>query len=368
MRWDYLGIFGGLLKRKRNSKILIPKTECTNCKHSQELPFKFCPNCGQSTRESKITFWSLLSEVFSNIFNLDASLYRSFFWLPVPAYLSKKYVKGERKQFLNPVRFFFFSMLVFFALLVGFIDMDALKQSNNEQLMTIERSLLLDSFNNEINKPLYANLDSAQILGLKNSLFNGVVPSNQDTVLDVGLDTMDVISFSHGIKLLRKDLFNKPIDEILQENQDASWSSRLMMGQMIRVVRNISGATNFFVGNGIWVFVAGIFLLSFVMKTIYLRKKRFFIEHSIILFHTHAFAFVVGTICMLVYKFGFKDPSIFLVGLVLSVLYVLLSMKRYYGQGWIKTIIKLIIITFFYFMIMAILVSIVLLLSIILFN
>ncbi|MEE9373530.1 MAG: DUF3667 domain-containing protein [Saprospiraceae bacterium] len=371
MRFDYLGIFGGLFtsrgrKLKRNKK----RTNCPNCNHKQEIPFSFCPDCGQHARESKITFFSLIGEVFSNILNIDASLYRSLFWLPVPAFLSKHYINGERKQYLNPVRFFFFSMLLFFALLVGFMDLQFFEDTNKEQLVKIERSVLYETFENEIKKDFYSSVSPAVMDSMRIALFRGVKLPELDTIFsdDIKTDSSDVIHFDLGLKLLRRDLFNRPIDEIVADQKPTSWLNKIMMGQLIRVSRDFKGALSFFAGNGIWVFIAGIFFLSFAMKLLYIRKKKFLIEHSIILFHTHAFAFVVGIFCMLLIKYLDNTQEIIGASLFLICIYIIFSIKKYYQQGWFKTLIKFGLITFFYGFIMVILVGLVLLLSILFFN
>lgn len=370
MRFDYLGIFGSLFSPK-SSKKGKRRNVCPNCDHTQDQDFLYCPECGQHARESKITFFSLIGEVFSNVLNLDASLYRSFFWLPIPAYLSKRYVKGERKRYLNPVRFFFFSMLLFFALLVAIIDFSFFEETNHEQWIKIERSEMLSTFESEIKKNTYESLDSAMIDSLRKELFAGVKLPELDTLFDGSINgDSSKIQFDIGEKILRKDLFQKPIDDIIKEYSDKTWFEKLVMGQMIRVSRDFKGALSFFVGNGIWVFVAGIFFLSFVMKFMYLTKKKYLIEHSILLFHTHAFAFVVGIVVLLLAKiFTNADPLEFVAGgILMSFLYVILSIKSYYRQGWIITLFKFLVITFFYAVIMVILMGLVLLLSIIFFN
>jgi len=368
MRWDYLGIFTGLFKNKSADRALQPVNVCSNCNHSQDTAFKYCPECGQSGRPSKITFLSLIRELLSNVFNLDASLYRSFLWLPVPAYLSKKYVKGERKQFLNPIRFFFFSMLLFFALIVTFLNKSEIDEETSEGLIKVEKSLMLDTFNMILEDTILANLSTSQISFIKESLFDGIKPSDQDSILNIGFDSSSIVFLNGRTSLLRKDLFHKSVDDILADSDIDNWSTRLAVGQIIRVTRDLSGAVNFLVGNGIWVFVTGIFLLSFILKIIYFRKKRFFIEHSIILFHTHAFAFVVGILCILWYKYIHATTSVIWYGLIISGLYVIISLKSYYQQGWIKTFIKFLIISVFYAFIMSILALVVVLLSLLFFN
>ena len=368
MRFDYLSILGATFKSSKTNKKKLGSDTCLNCGHKEEREFNFCPNCGQKARESKITLKVLIGEIFSNIFDLDSSFYRSFFLLPLPAYLSKKYVKGERKQYLNPIRFFFISMIMFFALLVSYLNTDNIDKITADQLARIEKSELLEKFEKELEKKEYDSLDQTNIDSLRASLFRGIVLPQLDTVFSTSPDNLVRIDLATEFKLLRRDLYHTPISEITADMKDEGWVKKILVQQFIRVTRDHKSALTFSLGNGIWVVIATIIMIAFLMKLFYIRRKKYLIEHAIILFHTHAFAFVVGSVIMLVAKFSDFGSEIYAIGAAVSLIYTILSLKFYYGQGWIKTLTKFLIISFFYVIVMSVLVGIVLMFSLLLFN
>jgi len=369
MRLDYLAILGSSFKSKFSKKKNIGLNTCLNCKHHQEEAFHYCPNCGQKARDSRITLKSIFGEIFSSIFNFDASLYKSFLWLPIPAYLSKRYVKGERKQYLNPIRFFFFAMLLFFALLTTTLDMDNIDSHMKNQLSIIEKSELLEKFQNEINGDEYSSIDNAQKDSLRESLFKGVLLPENDSIMNFNFKEDSIIfNLLTPLNLIRRDLYHTPIPEVLDNLGDRNWIDKMFVQQFLRVNRNPKAATSFFLGNGIWVIIATILFVSFVMKFFYIRRKRYLIEHAVILFHTHAFGFIIGSIgVVLSYFVAEKDPLIFGT-FSIAILYSIISLKIYYGQGWLKTLIKFVLISFFYLIAMTILILVVLLFSLFLFN
>ena len=76
-------------------------------------------------------------------------------------------------------------------------------------------------------------------------------------------------------------------------------------------------------------------------------------EHFILLCHIHAFAFIISTISILIWnsesnsaEFSVQFPQIGPVSIIIIAGYFLLSLKKYYRQGWLKTIIKFFIIGF----------------------
>ena len=90
-------------------------------------------------------------------------------------------------------------------------------------------------------------------------------------------------------------------------------------------------------------------VFAFGLKLLYVRRGWFFAEHLVFGLHTHAAAFVAFTgLAVVIYlgatdRFG-ADTMVTVwvaLGLVLTIpLYVVLAMKRVYGQGWIKTLLK----------------------------
>jgi ABC-type multidrug transport system permease subunit len=74
------------------------------------------------------------------------------------------------------------------------------------------------------------------------------------------------------------------------------------------------------------------------MKLLYIRRKRYYVEHLIFGFHFHAFAFIILGIIALAY---FEIPEWLLGILIFTIFaYLFLAMKRFYQQGIFKTFVK----------------------------
>lgn len=90
-------------------------------------------------------------------------------------------------------------------------------------------------------------------------------------------------------------------------------------------------------------------VFALLLKLLYVRRKRFYIEHFVFSLHFHAFAFALFTI-VLVTRF---DMLFMLAGIAI-VVYLLVAMKRVYEQGAVKTFLKWLVLGYVYFMLVAI--------------
>ena len=89
---------------------------CSNCGHDAEG--RFCPHCGQSTREFKLPLTQFLAEFAGEAFALDSRLLNTIKPLFLrPGYVSAEFVAGKRERFLPPARLYLLaSFTVFLAM------------------------------------------------------------------------------------------------------------------------------------------------------------------------------------------------------------------------------------------------------------
>ena len=88
-------------------------------------------------------------------------------------------------------------------------------------------------------------------------------------------------------------------------------------------------------------------LFAFVLKVLYVRRNRFYSEHLVFALHIHAFTFFV--FAMITLERGLAPEASWTAWLTAILvacipLYVFVAMKRVYKQGWIKTILKYLIL------------------------
>jgi hypothetical protein len=96
-------------------------------------------------------------------------------------------------------------------------------------------------------------------------------------------------------------------------------------------------------------------LLAVVNKLLYLRSRRYYVEHLLFFVHLHVFLFLalsailVGNSLFALVPGGVQPPKIVSTVLVLGLFaYTYLSLRRVYGQGRFKTFIKFGILMFAY--------------------
>lgn len=87
-------------------------------------------------------------------------------------------------------------------------------------------------------------------------------------------------------------------------------------------------------------------IFALILKLIYLRTHKYYVEHLVFSTHLHSFTFLMyGVLLLLPVTAGsnsadfIADRSSQILGLVLMV-YHLTALKRYYLEGWIRTCFK----------------------------
>jgi hypothetical protein len=88
--------------------------QCQNCGH--EVAERFCPACGQENIETRHPFYYLFTHFFSDFVHYDGKFWKTIRYLLFrPARLSREYLDGKRKSYVNPVQLYIFiSFITFF--------------------------------------------------------------------------------------------------------------------------------------------------------------------------------------------------------------------------------------------------------------
>lgn len=99
-----------------------------------------------------------------------------------------------------------------------------------------------------------------------------------------------------------------------------------------------------------------IFLLlpffTLFLKFYYIRRKFTYVDHLIFVFHVQTVFFMLFTIFILLEMFGL-NPALWIFN-ILFLLYLFLSMKNFYQQGYLKTFAKFILLNLSFFIVASI--------------
>ncbi len=253
---------------------------CLNCETNVGLA-RFCPECGQEQTEPVHSVRELLGHFFDDVLSLDSRVVRTLKALVTrPGFLTNEYIRGRQVSYVRPLRLYLAMSLLYFLLFAWFNDEGFVRN-----VRTTGSSAASDS--TQVETPVVADDDSGVLEAI------GKVPIVGSRLLER----------SRRLETMENDELSEVFNDAMSENLPK-----------------------------------GVFLLvpafALVLRGVYVRSKRRYAEHFVFALHVHAFAFL-----MFIPGIFVPDP----VGMVLSlaiVVYVLVSMKRVYKQGFPKTFTK----------------------------
>ncbi|MBD8346443.1 MULTISPECIES: DUF3667 domain-containing protein [unclassified Dysgonomonas] len=118
-------------------KIREDKT-CQNC--GRFVGEQFCSHCGQENTEVRHSFIYLLKHFASDLFHYDSSLWSTTkLLLFSPATLSKEYMAGKRKSYVDPIKLYIFISFIAF-----FIPNILPENPDNKQHLTVDMDFDID--------------------------------------------------------------------------------------------------------------------------------------------------------------------------------------------------------------------------------
>ncbi|HFA48995.1 MAG TPA: DUF3667 domain-containing protein [Bacteroidetes bacterium] len=337
-----------------------PTQTCRNCGHPLPEGAKFCPACSQKNSDGRLTFGELGRQFLSNFLDLDNRIFKTLGALAVPGKLTSEYFKGKHIRFYHPVRLFLFSVAVLIAAITININKAGL-DGIDIMAKKAERA--------HYKKELYHRLDSV-ITDVKTIYPETIVATAFDSLVyrfggKKGLAVSDSIeitgAFEFGGSSAKERHFIKvPLEELAEMSENELWEkyhveegiwNKMMFSQNIRVMKNTKNFVFYLLGNIIWMVLIMMPMLALALKLLYIRRPYFYYEHLLFSFHTHTFIFILYAL-ILILQILTKTEDVQFLGFAVPV-YLYMSMKRFYGQGWIKTIVKFLLASFMYVFIFA---------------
>ncbi|MCB1044793.1 MAG: DUF3667 domain-containing protein [Acidobacteria bacterium] len=296
---------------------------CLNCEHPVEAAF--CPQCGQSTRDLRISFKSLAHDFMGDVFTFDSKLFRTLKPLFIkPGALTESFMLGHRVRFVPPLRLFIFSSLIFFVTIHYSmpINRDIVIKTDAE---TTEQGV------DDPNKPTDQATDNQDPDTEQPNPASPAKNKKHKFNVDTGLEGNDTFLGRKINELVKRQ-------EARFEHLDEDEAARLFVNQLFRVLSKAL------------LLIMPLFALF--LKLLYIRRDPFYLDHLIFAFHYHAFLFVFIT-CVIIFNLIF-DGTWVVVSTVLSCIfvpqvYMYLSLKRVYQQGWIRTLVKYFLLMTCYF-------------------
>lgn len=271
---------------------------CDNC--AQPLQGAFCHHCGQEKKSYIRNLSGVLTEFFGEFSNWDSRLWRTllplWFW---PGYLSKRYLNGHRVPYVPPLRLYLFTSVLTFLLFSSlFSNSVVINQPQDAQSVAQQQQVMA-----EVRQQLVEQ---------------GVWQEDHD---------MELFRLPF-LTLAQQQAYNEKMQQLANQPKLAINKFFSLAPQMMLLFLP---------------------LFALMLKLLYWRSGRFYMEHLIVALHSHSF--ILHMLAAIVLLQLAADHSSWawltticnkLIWLVLCwiPLYLFLFQKIYYQQGWAKTLLK----------------------------
>ncbi len=322
---------------------------CTNC--GADKQGRFCTACGQNDRNYLRSIFPVMGEVLAETFEADSRLWITLGALFArPGFLSLEFSRNRRARYLSPFRLYLFTSLLFFFVLSFAVDLpEAPVGTEVPTGRTLEQSDEIARFKAYLNDTDGGKIDDI--------LRRGREEDDQEVELQLGDEQIET-SRSGDSATLAAGLLTGLAENLSEEDYaelddvDLRLLSQIVNG-LYAMNRPWAVADRYLD----YLPVAMFFLLPLyatLLKLFYFRRKRFYSEHLVFSLHIHTFAFTAFTVVALVPDGSIGEEWLDL-GLFLGLLiYYFLALKRYYGDGALKTALKFGLLLWLYSMMLGV--------------
>lgn len=348
-----------------------PPRQCENC--GTPLHGPYCGVCGQPVKGMVRHFSTILGDFLDTVFDFDSRTARTLVPLLLrPGHLTLEYFRGHRVRYVTPVRLFFLLCILAFFVVRFCVDADAgitIDVSDGiedaERIEVVERrrdaalSDMAQARTAVSNLPdAVADIDEdiAQIHRRAQRRIDWLTARQQAEAAGAPFDTpypaiQDApppeFRFNTDAPWHERD--NPLVIDWLPDRANAALNraigrARTNLGEVRHDRSRLADAFFQTLPQSLFVLVP---VFALVLKFAYLFTRRLYMEHLIVVLHSHAF--LCAMLVLLMGTMALRDlfqPGgigyvlshwIVIAQLLWMPLYLLLMQKRVYGQGWVLT-------------------------------
>ena len=325
-------------------------TNCPNC--NAPVVGNFCPECGQRIADVKIGVKPLFLDLLEDQFSLGSALPRtlkSLFFKP--GFLTCEYLSLRIARYVAPFRLYLIASLIFFLLLTFLtrtslqVNAGALNEAADSVTAAISEAQRADSTarDSSAQKAAAPVAVSARAQAQRCGRFGeGAVVAGQivtpasDKMMSMGLTADSALIFGMAADASQKNWAANAQVDLGSERLDRAVCTRLLQLGALPPEEAVRRLLTESVRNLPKVMFLLLPLYAFLLKLVYVRRNRFYVEHFVFALHLHAFMFLVFTLMLLLRSVPYLPGFLFFWMCV----YSWIAMKRVYGQGWFKTTAK----------------------------
>lgn len=311
-------------------------TLCRNCDTPLRGPH--CHACGQPVKGLVRPLSGWLADFLDTMFSLDGRLWRSIVPLLLrPGHLTLEYLAGRRVRQVTPVRLFLF--LIIILLVVVQLSLGLARSQANATLAPLPEDQV------RVERVL-AWLPAPERNAILHEAMSPVMPSGPG------------LNIEHPGQAPAPDSFQAPqwLPQWLHGTAEAARDR--LHHNLVRIShdRSLLMRQLFQIAPYVLFFMPPLFAL--LLKLAYLFRRRLYLEHLLVALHGHS-VIALGLILTLLlamlarWQAGTAWVAIVTAALgaalpVWTLIHLLLSQKRIYGQGWTMTVLKFSVLAVLY--------------------
>jgi hypothetical protein len=303
-----------------------PEDQCENCGALLHGPY--CSECGQKSADRIVPVWHMINEALEAVVQLDLRVLHTLpKFLFLPGRLTKEYLNGRRRRYIRPFRLYLFATFVLFAVV-------ALTTTGGfGVVLDPQGAVRLNPPNTGVSIGGAPDTTVTSVSG--STLFGD--PKERERIaqaLESDSSALNIEGFDPAT------------------NQRIERTLRVKSAQAVRNPRQFLGAL---IDRGPYLMFLMLPVFALLLKLLYVRRGRLYMEHLIFSLHVHALTFFAFTVGVLLdqSEVGWLQTAASWIS-ASPFLYLILAMSHVYEQGLLKSTLKASILLLIYTILLSI--------------
>lgn len=312
---------------------------CSNC-HAP-LTGEYCTACGQRHEPHIHTVTHFAAEAFESISHADSRLWRTLWYLLTrPGFLTREFFAGRRVSYLPPFRLYLVISVLFF--LVAGVPKDA-------EIIRIEPEATPESASSEKKPKVAFSIDA---------LGGEAAKARKEAAAEIAAAIAEARNeqAKEGAKKEGDSGVEEGVRDFCDQFRDQAPShneARNNLRERCRTIasdggRELAKSVVHNVPRAMFIFLP---IIALVMKLMYWRPKRYYVEHLLFLIHNHAFVFLLLIPLVLIARISYVGDYVgwlIFASIVYMIWYVYRGMRNFYQQRRALTLTKYFMLGFSY--------------------
>jgi hypothetical protein len=319
------GIFG----RKKGVQAEPPRfTHCEDC--GAELHGHYCSKCGQVAVDYRRSFRHVIADVAESFLNWDSKFVATIGLVLIrPGWLTNQFVAGRRTRYLHPLRLYLVVSIVFF-LCIRLAPIQ-IKPQVASDMTPEDRAQVEEAMKN----PQIPALVREEVL--KSLAERTKTPTSRKA----GPARPAEIPSPSPAPVVRGDSSQEQFDD----GSSPSWLKRRVKEKIGPHGNNVQLLTKTLRDNISTMMLFCIPLFALVLKILYLRQRRFYIEHLVYALHIHSFFYIAVLLTIFSVMAASRwapalEGSLLWLCVLTILAQIFLSTRQVYRQSWFVTTFK----------------------------